>query len=428
MVTTSLIILGILAALAGGVAVYEYENNQSNLSNVNQTGSQAAQTGVTNPDLPPLLYDPIINGMPNPAKDVSLLNPVVYNDEYPSTSSGTTVVVPASSDALVASQKAIAQAKVDSQIAATTASVQNYLSTVKNNNAANSQKIASTVAQTVDNLIAKVGPLSQSEIDKIGYSAGTAGYSTVPVLNSNGKVISMSVVDVAKSLAAPATTGEVVTSAPGSGSVNSISSVSAPKNTVIGYSSTGIGNQQAKTYSAASGFNGAGEYVSSTGVSEYVSSASQYNQQVRLGYLGSTSPKAGSAAAGNTAQSYTETNVPIENYTVTFPTSTSVTAKATPANSNPPAKSTVVSNKTTPTHTANAFDYGTLIPTSNPIVTPAIDSVSNGQTAAKTSTTTSTTVSTTKPTTTQYYTNTPYSNQYNNTVENINKSVQSLWP
>ena len=92
----TMIILGILAALAGGAAIYEYEQNQTNTTPTTSSSTAQTDAGVTNPNLPPLLYDPIIDQLPNPSKDVAVVNPVVYNDEYESQSNptGTSTIVP----------------------------------------------------------------------------------------------------------------------------------------------------------------------------------------------------------------------------------------------------------------------------------------------------------------------------------------------
>ena len=422
MVATSMIILGILAALAGGAAIYEYEQNQSNTTPTTSSSTAQTDAGVTNPNLPPLLYDPIIDQLPNPSKDVAVVNPVVYNDEYESQSNptGTSTIVP--TNTIVPSsnnaQAPSSTASVQAAISAAVSNVQNYISTAQSTNSANAQSIATNVAASIDSLVSKYGPLDQSSISKIGSSAGTGGYAVVPVLNSSGKVTGATVVNAAQDYNNK-TNNVVVTSNPTGGSVNSVAATAGAPNTVIGYthplnSGYGTGTQ---TYAAGSSYQGAADYVNSLGQVVYVNSPSSYKYEVHEGFLGVTKPPSGSIAAGNTATALSSS----QDKAITSELNADISAESASA------KKASVKTATVAPVVKAAADTPSWIVGGVPYSTSPYISGSSGSSGISSSTsTTSTTSTSTTPSTAPYNEQTLYPTSENNTKENKNVQIKTL--
>ena len=416
MVATSMIILGILAALAGGAAIYEYEQNQTNTTPTTSSSTAQTDAGVTNPNLPPLLYDPIIDQLPNPSKDVAVVNPVVYNDEYQSQSNptGTSTIVPSSNNA----QSPSSTASVQAAISAATANISSYIASAQSTNSANSQSIATNVASSINSLVSKYGHLDQSSISKIGYSAGTGGYAVVPVTDSSGKVTGATVVNVAQDYNNK-TNNVVVTSNPTGGSVNSVAATSGAPNTVIGYthplnSGYGTGTQ---TYAAGSSYQGAADYVNSLGQVVYVNSPSSYKYEVHEGFLGVTKPPSGSIAAGNTATALSSS----QDKAITSELNADISAESASA------KKASVKTATVAPVVKAAADTPSWIVGGVPYSTSPYISGSSGSSGISSSTsTTSTTSTSTTPSTAPYNEQTLYPTSENNTKENKNVQIKTL--
>ena len=438
MVATSMIILGILAALAGGAAIYEYEQNQSNTTPTTSSSTAQTDAGVTNPNLPPLLYDPIIDQLPNPSKDVAVVNPVVYNDEYESQSNptGTSTIVP--TNTIVPSsnnaQAPSSTASVQAAISAAVSNVQNYISTAQSTNSANAQSIATNVASSIDSLVSKYGPLDQSSISKIGSSAGTGGYAVVPVLNSSGKVTGATVVNAAQDYNNK-TNNVVVTSNPTGGSVNSVAATAGAPNTVIGYthplnSGYGTGTQ---TYAAGSSYQGAADYVNSLGQVVYVNSPSSYKYEVHEGFLGVTKPPAGSVAAGNTATALSSSQdkaLTAElNKALSAESASAKKASVKTATTNTVVKSATPSSaiswmlgKSSSSYSAPSYSGSS----SSTTTSTTSSSTTIPSTSSSTSTTSTTTTSTMPTTVIPNTVKTLYPTSENNTYENKNVQIKTL--
>ncbi|MGC8580447.1 MAG: hypothetical protein ACP5MB_10390 [bacterium] len=365
-----LILFAVVAAL-GGAAAYEYAKaNPLPISQTQQTQSSenpapggvviSAQPYVNQP---PLLYDPIISKLPHPtieyqyANPYLTLNPETGNPEYSggttvtssshaaqpsnttaSVSPTTTASVPTTPQSSAAIGSMILPAST-SEAAAPAVNALNYKLYEINTNlqhvAASSQYtsagIADMLAKQYNDLIKEFGPLPANLYN--GYSAGLNGYATVPVYNSEGKIVSVVAINNAtegkySNVNLLSTTGN-----PHEGtsiSANQIIS-STPANTVVGYTQTnGPGTKYAPTYSAGSTWQGPGEYISATGAPSYISSVQQYNEQMKLGYLG--------PGTQNTAYSggyFSKTSIK----------SSGTPAPATPASSQAPAGSKIAVNQ-----------------------------------------------------------------------------------
>ncbi len=333
-----LAILAIVAAL-GGAAAYEYIKANPSLIQSSSTSTEKSSAGTVTAaqpyvNQPPLLYDPVIYKLPHATIDYQYANPyLVLNPETgePEYGGGTTVVnqlpsapqssAPSGNMVLPSNPSQAASPVVlpasPSQAASPVVSALNYklyeintnLQHMASSNQYTSAGIADMLAKQYNNLIKEFGPLPAHLYN--GYSAGSNGYATVPIYNSEGKIISVVAVNNATEGKYSNVNPISTTGNPYQGTYLSANQVisSTPPNTVIGYTQTnGQGTQFAKTYSAGSTWQGPGEYISATGAPSYIANLTQYNEQVKLGYLGPGTENT-AYSGGYFSKSSTQSNV-----------------------------------------------------------------------------------------------------------------------